>query len=282
MADDTSIDTVAARSDHDDAHFQAFDDVEEAFAWASAAAESAGSPFAVVYSPAGAEFRAGPVDDLDLVAAGDPAFALEAVYDEDGDLSPLEEDMFSDDEAVGASAAGGAHEAYLSRLSKAALAERAARRVRATEAGPLRIERGPAARRWRRDSAAVLSAYNERAATMTEALIKRRSVTTRQAAIRKKLNTTMDRNRHRVARNAKLWRLRNKSRAKRYGSLYHGPHTKVKEAAVDAGDRWVDAVVDADTGVVVRAASLDEVRAAIAGAGELVVERRRRADLAGA
>lgn len=288
--------------------YHAFETPDAGMEWASEAAEASGVPYALVYCPEADEFRAGPVDELDVVATGSSDFRLLAVYDEDGEFSDLDDDMFSDDEAVDAAAGmwppgpedGTAnddtdiaaskgvqdvaprafeHAAYLCRLSRAALVERARRRIRVTRTSLARAARGPSARAWRRRHFAQLQAYRDAAAgvpgAQDEAVVKHRAFDTRRKALEKK-RTVMDPNRRRVARNAKLWRMRNKSRAKRYGSLYHGPHSKVKEAAVDMGESWVDLLIDARDGGVFRPATAEDLARFIAAAGDepLVVEGR--------
>lgn len=240
----------------DDDHYDSFDDLEEAVQWARESAEAAGMAFLVAHC--GDEYRAGPVDEVDIIAGAD-LVEIEAVFDADGNPSQLLESMFSDptdpDEVV-------------SRLSGPVREAQAEARPVANEA---RSQRAFAARSWRRDHLAIL----ERCNTLAEMEVEhRRSVYTRRKALIKK-KTVMDKDRRRVARNAHNWRLRNKSKAKRYGSLYHGPHSKVKEASVDAGEEWHDVVVDRYTGEIMREATQSEIEAAIAQ-GDVIVERRRR------
>lgn len=61
--------------------------------------------------------------------------------------------------------------------------------------------------------------------TVEEALIKRRQYGTKLNASRKR-RTTMDANRRKIATNAKMWRMRNKSRQSGYRSLYDRPKSK--------------------------------------------------------
>ena len=297
--------------------YHAFDDAEEATGWASAAAEASGMPYCALFVPEQGEYRCGPVDEIDVLATYSTDWTIAGVFDEDGDAVPLAWDMFSDDEAVDAGT-GSPHdgtendpadvgsakgkqdpaktwnyEAYLARLSKAALAERAAARTRPVITNPAREARGPAARLWRRQNHARLVAATHPLLTppaaANERTVHHHTHDVRFHAVRKRKHTTKDAARRKVARTAKLWRLRNKSKAKRYGRLYHGPHTKVKEAALDEGSSWVDLVLNGQTGDLVRVASIEDVLRVIdicnAHGGdkpiviegqECVIERRRR------
>lgn len=239
-------------------HYESFDDLDEAAEWAARAAEASGMAFIVVEGAD--EFRAGPVDEVDVVAGSMPKVAIVAVFDADGEPSQLLESMFSDDSAT---------DAELARMSAVV---RAARDIGRPQANEARVQRSFDARAWRQEHMHVLEGWN--ALTEMEVKNRRTLYTRRQALLKKK--TVKDGDRQRVARNAKNWRLRNKSKAKRYGSLYRGPHTKVKEAAVDTGSEWEDVIVDTATGEVVREATITEIEAAIAGAAGLVIERRRK------
>lgn len=243
-------------------HYLRTEDPDEALDEASEMAEAAGMPF-VVLSLGEGVFVVGPVDEVDVLPEGGK-FLVIAAYDTDGEPADIREHMFSDDTVA---------DRLRTRLSVPVReAWDAIPRPPANEA---RAARSATARCWREENLPAIQEYNAAVGQVSEMEVKhRRTLFTRRAALRKK-QTVKDKGRRRVARNAKNWRLRNKSKAKRYGTLYHGPKTKVKEAAVDVGPGWRDVVVDPETGAVLREATEAEVLEALDMGGPLIVERRR-------
>lgn len=210
------------------------DDGEEALEFARAAAVAEGVEMVVLWCPEQDEFRAGPAEHTADIAFGSPCFEVVAVVGPLGD--------------------------------RALPAVEAQRRMPAAVCAP-RL----------RETALYVWAHRDRftdgVQRLDELLVKRRARLTRIAANRKSLKT-MDASRRKTARRAKVWRMKNKSKARRYKTLYHGPKRSLTREDIEhaTADRLsgrpladiADDMVDMSAAVVTEAArDISKVLAAL-------------------
>ncbi len=236
-------------------YYMAFASEDDATDWASMMALDLSTPYCVLFLTELGEWRAGPVDEMDVLAAGGSDFELVAVYDEAGALADLEDDMFddlddedadlADEDLVGLDDEDRALEETIRRMSAASRRNRARTRRKRKPKTQKRRLRSRKAKLWRRRNKAKLKRYRKRYSkqpwvrredvaqdldteSIEEALIRRRSLSTRRHAQLKSKLTTMDAKRRKTAARAKRWRSSNRSGAKRYASLYRDPRRKVE------------------------------------------------------